>query len=120
MVSPAPSTPAGLGAFQKRGLFVVPGTGGDGLKSRHETGLAAVGSSHLTHRLFPFGREPRPRVASPGTLEVRDGGIVVLAFPGLDNAHSLGAPKASGKSGVGLFQLPCCGFGGVMTHNLQR
>src|ERR1019366_878265 len=113
--SPALYAPTVLSALQERGRLPVPGAGCDGFKYSHEGGLAVVVCPHLANGLLPIGRESGAQVAFAGPLEVRSGGLVVLAFPGVDDAHRLSAPQASGQFGMRLLQLQCGGLGGGVT-----
>src|SRR3989442_8484124 len=64
-----------------------------------------MAGAHVAHGARPFIREARPLIAAPGALEIRERRVVILAFPSVDYAHSLGAPEASGEAWMSLLQL---------------
>ena len=53
----------------------MPGPGCDGLKRRHEGGLAVVIGPYLAHGILPFRDKPGAHVASVRPLQVRGGGL---------------------------------------------
>jgi len=51
-----------------------------------------------------------PILESIDSEKVLQGGIVIFAFPCIDDPHALGAPEPCGQFRVGFFQGLGCGF----------
>ena len=90
------------------------------LKATDEASLAVMGSAHLTHGLLPLGGQACPLVAVSGALEIGERGVVVLAFLGGHDAHSLRTPEAGGEVRMPLLQLLRSGLGGIVAHLLEN
>jgi hypothetical protein len=77
---------------------VVRCTGNEGLKSIDEARLAVVQRANPAHGLLPLGGQSRGPITISGPLKIEQRRLVVFALLGVNDAHSLRAPKARGKT----------------------
>ena len=106
-----PLAPTRLRAFQKGRLFAALRAGGQRLKTTDEPALAVVSGAHLAHGFLPLGRQPRPLVAIPGALEIRQRGTLVLnlfAFLSADTAAEVVLYRRTQNFSVAIYRPSKC------------